>query len=372
MALDDRGQATLDDFFTGIACHATAFRQATFSYVALPDGDRWVIIVGSLVLHAITPTVSNRRFESPVARAGVFQLDDATTAAEFLRRFTEGAVETPHGTLEFPAASNSAPPRHAVNHIPFNPAGNQARLDTAQLMGEQASEFIRQPMLDWSLRASSTPYDGLADLIADFGLATATQAVSIYLVAQCATMIDASSHLNGDKAKLAIGLASGLDKRLASVGVLIRHQQDLERRHIASAEISWREEANRQVGEVTFDVPAGAILHCFACYDGIAHHRYWVTDPSRTQNPRRAALEGAELGAQAIHDMILEARADRGLARKFETCTAWLLWLVGFGPSHLGDTARTQDAPDIIVSTPMGHFAVVECTTGLILSLIHI
>jgi hypothetical protein len=40
--------------------------------------------------------------------------------------------------------------------------------------------------------------------------------------------------------------------------------------------------------------------------------------------------------------------------------------MLGFSVAHLGATDKTQDAADLIVTTPTGHFAVVECTTGLL------
>jgi hypothetical protein len=56
----------------------------------------------------------------------------------------------------------------------------------------------------------------------------------------------------------------------------------------------------------------------------------------------------------------------KGNARDLEAGVAWLLWMIGFSAAHLGSTTRTQDAADLIVTSPAGHFAVVECTTGLL------
>jgi hypothetical protein len=39
--------------------------------------------------------------------------------------------------------------------------------------------------------------------------------------------------------------------------------------------------------------------------------------------------------------------------------------MLGFSVAHL-NTRRTRDAADLLVTTPMGHFAIVECTTGLL------
>lgn len=367
MALDQHNRAHIEEFFANIAGHSSAFRQDTFSYVALRDGDRWVLISGSLVLHAADPMAAERHFECAVAKAGVIHLSMlGLSAAQFVEQLAEGAIETPHGRLEFPAAEGSVPPRHAVSHTPYNPAGNQARLDTAQIMGDQATSYIRQPMLDWSLRAANPPYDGLRDLMLDFGVPAIAPAISVFIVAQCCVVIDASSRLNDNKASVVVGLASGLDPAKASVGVVAWRQRTLERRLIPSDEFTWRQDANRQVGEASIKVPAGAVLHCFANYAGIAHHRFWVTDPSHSQNHRRAAFEALGAGVKAISELIAETQTDRGTARRFETAIDWLLWLLGFSPAHLGDIASMQDAPDLIVATPTGHIAAVECTTGMV------
>jgi hypothetical protein len=40
--------------------------------------------------------------------------------------------------------------------------------------------------------------------------------------------------------------------------------------------------------------------------------------------------------------------------------------MLGFNPIHLGALPRMSDAADLLVTTPQGHFAVVECTTGVL------
>jgi len=40
--------------------------------------------------------------------------------------------------------------------------------------------------------------------------------------------------------------------------------------------------------------------------------------------------------------------------------------MLGFSAAHLGGTGKTQDAADLVVVSPSGQYAVVECTTGLL------
>jgi hypothetical protein len=63
----------------------------------------------------------------------------------------------------------------------------------------------------------------------------------------------------------------------------------------------------------------------------------------------------------------LESSQTKGRdARDLETAVAWLLWMLGFSVAHLGGTPKTQDAPDLVATTPNRNFVVIECTTGLL------
>jgi len=55
-------------------------------------------------------------------------------------------------------------------------------------------------------------------------------------------------------------------------------------------------------------------------------------------------------------------------ARELEATVSWLLWMLGFSVAHFGVVTRTQVPIDIIATTPQGHFAVIECTTGMLRS----
>lgn len=318
-------------------------------------------------MHSVSLPLAERRFECATAMAGTFALAEAgLPASEFVKRLADGAVETPHGVLAFPANEGSTPPRHGIHYTPYNPAGNQARLDTLDIMGAQTAVFLRQPHLDWSLRGANPPYNGVGDILWDFKLPPISPAITIQLVAQCGVMIDAASNLQGEAATLRLALARGLDPKLAAAGVLVQIQGRVERLRFGITELQWTQEESRQIGEISFSVPVGAVLHCFASYDGLAHHRYWLTDPARSQNPRREVFDSLGGGIKAITDGLAETQIDRGAARRFESAVSWLLWVLGFSPAHLGDIPAMQDAPDIVVATPLGHIALVECTTGMV------
>ena len=84
------------------------------------------------------------------------------------------------------------------------------------------------------------------------------------------------------------------------------------------------------------------------------------------QNPQRSVYEAFDDKLEILKDFLAKSKSRGRDARDLETSVAWLLWMLGFSVAHLGGTKKTQEAPDLIATTPRGNFAVIECTTGLL------
>jgi len=145
---------------------------------------------------------------------------------------------------------------------------------------------------------------------------------------------------------------------------------------ISGEAIQWTEEAETHHGRVTIEVSSSSVLNCTISYKGSAQSHLWLVDPERVQNPRRAVYETFDPRLESLTTILTNAQARGQDARDLEAALSWLFWMLGFGVAHLGGTRRTRDAADLILHTQEGHFAVVECTTGLLkaeskLSLLH-
>jgi Holliday junction resolvase len=117
-------------------------------------------------------------------------------------------------------------------------------------------------------------------------------------------------------------------------------------------------------GTCSIDVSPRSVLHCIASYAGQAHQFYWVHDPTTVQNARRAVYLAFDDKMEILADYLkIQGKRD---ARDFENAIAWVLWMLGFSVSNIGGTPRTSDAPDLIATTPKGHFLIIECTTGIL------
>ena len=97
----------------------------------------------------------------------------------------------------------------------------------------------------------------------------------------------------------------------------------------------------------------------------------------QSTEPAARCLRVADKNVELLKKIIAEALRKGDEARDFEAAIAWLFWMLGFSVVQLGHTKRSnQAAADVILTSPSGNFAVVECTTGLLkadqkLSLLH-
>jgi hypothetical protein len=171
-------------------------------------------------------------------------------------------------------------------------------------------------------------------------------------------------------------VAKRLDRHRVQLGYRIYTPGAPTIRGVASAnEIKWAEDAEFDRGRVSLEIPLASALNCTVSYDGIAQGHYWFSDPNRLPNPRRAAYEAFDPKLAQLSSIIVNAQGRGAEARDLESAVAWLLWMLGFSPVHL-NTRQMRDSTDLIVATPQGHLAIIECTTGLLkaeskLSILH-
>lgn len=52
----------------------------------------------------------------------------------------------------------------------------------------------------------------------------------------------------------------------------------------------WGERSGDTVGQLSLDIPAGAVVQRIASYAGHAHHLRWFAEPRTYQNSRAAVL----------------------------------------------------------------------------------
>jgi hypothetical protein len=176
-----------------------------------------------------------------------------------------------------------------------------------------------------------------------------------------------SSKIVESRATVDVVLYKQLARSNASIGYRVfSNGKVVQRSTLRGNDISWKETEGKNVGKAEIEVPPAAVVHCFANYRGVTQVHWWVADPTTAQNPRRTIYESFDGELAVIREFLARSNARGRDARDLEVAIAWLFWMLGFSVVHLGATSRTQDAADLILATPSGNFAIVECTTGLL------
>jgi hypothetical protein len=368
----------VDDFFAAIAPVEHAYVHAAFNYIAVKSGDRFVIVYGRVFLNITDLNIPSLSFQSEHIRAGRYTLPELKLDVRgFVDQLLTGKLETPHGDLYFDHADGG---RYAASFVPYHPDGltNQQRFNVLTMMADPVAP-LPQPDIDWEIKAASIPYDGLQEIANELSLgAMSGPTATVEIVAFNVAAIDGqNSKVSGTSADLRIMVAKGLAPKRAKIGYRIYVPGTPTRRGVVSGEaIQWSDDGSIRRGQTTVQVPNAAVVNCVASYDGIAQSHLWVGDPEKAQNSRRAVYETFDRKLESLKAAIANASVRGQDARQLEPAVAWLVWMLGFSVAHLGGTPKIRDAADLLAATPAGHFAVIECTTGLLkaenkLALLH-
>lgn len=84
--------------------------------------------------------------------------------------------------------------------------------------------------------------------------------------------------------------------------------------------------------------------------------------------PPRTHPESYDPDLSLLREWLFRELTKGTAARDFEAAVSWLVWTLGFSPVLLGMFPKTQEAADLLVTSPQGNYAVIECTLGMLRS----
>jgi hypothetical protein len=371
---DETAVSGLERFEQLVVLLGEPFTKASLSYHAVRNDSRLVIRHARLILQAWSTEVPQKFVRFLNQEVGFLPLSGlGLGTVEIVERFSRGELlETPHGQFQFPLAQDTTAQIH------FHPLHelelpNSRRLAILTMVGAQLPHPRFSSELDWSLKANNPPYGTLGELLMEFRLGGyggdfACLEVSMPNIAE----VDLGSHVSGQTAEPGVILPLGVDKTPVSLGVVVRHQgATVERLVLQGAQLTWSEREiptmpMHQHGRGSIQIPTGAVIQCFAVYNGIAQHEAWIGDPGSFPNWKRTTYEWADPGCEVLKDLLFEKIKKRKKeGGDFEVGVASLLWMLGFGVLQIR-SPRLLDNPDLLMTTPGGRIVLVECTTGVI------
>jgi hypothetical protein len=306
----DPTRQALEAFFEATKPLDAAYYNDTFAFVATKHNGVFTLLQARLFRNTGDGS-PDESFTTDLVLAGRFRIADLNlTSGEFLNRALLGTITTPLGEIRFPPSEDGR--YHAVFE-PFHQEGLrlQNRLNVLQIEGASVAGYADVPALGWHLRAAPTPYHGLEDLLFSLQLGPLRDHLNIEAAAFSTVLIDPASTVDGTKARILVRLANGLSEAGVRVGYRVMDQGlTVRRAALSNADLQWKPGGAYRLGRAEIDVPSEAAVQCFASYEGVAQHFYWIADPSTAQNARRAAYQVFDPRLEVLRDFL--SRQGRG------------------------------------------------------------
>lgn len=364
--------ADLTTFEGIIAPWKSAYRCADCACLTIKVGDESPMVIGRILLYTASPAVDpsfTLNTKSISARRALITLDDGAidpviaSAAEGTIVIGEETFALKQdgqylGTVLFP-----------LNHPEVSPG---MRIPALRVFGVQkgsllqARSFKAVEHLDWELKASDQPFATFDELLATLGLPPLLNMgdfTALDIAAGVPATISDSSHIKQGHANVVCRLAHGLDTAKVKFGYKVQRAGVIVRSMRKGEHFNWLNGKDYQEGSIRIDVGETPALQAFLSYEDTALHQSVILDPDKRLNARHAAYEVFDQELRIFKTYVNGQGADP--ARDFEKGISFLASLLGFSILPLNVVPqKLSDAPDLIVSTPAGHIAVIECTIG--------
>jgi hypothetical protein len=344
-----------------------AAEQATFTFVAVIRDDECLLIEGQLNFTAVDQQLKHS-FRSAGVRAGQYRLSNAKKSISgFLEEVEAGRLIFPDGDILIPAHEGGC----RWFYDPSHPAGGQSRVEVMTVLGIERESLIDERLVNWDLRAADPPFDTLIELTNSFGLAYVGGSIRFEAAVPTVIVVDLQQRVTRTQATLGLILMKGLDTDRAFLGYKVLISGNVvDRGRLSGSSFEWKDDGPILRGLATLQVPETAIVQCFAGYDGRAQSYGWIVDPNNHQNARRVAYETFDKDLTKLTEVLFRepGGSHKNRADDFEFAISWLLWIRGYATSLLGVSAipGIKEGPDLLATTPAGHFAVIECTMGIL------
>jgi hypothetical protein len=229
-----------------------------------------------------------------------------------------------------------------------------------QVAGNVPPPHIDMSEADNSLRAATPPFDGVADLATWLGFPAPQEGaphgprITIRIGPPCDLIFDKCTFKDG-RLHLVLHAHPKFDTTRITLAIRTFPNNALDGRRQIASSITWgAAEPNHREGVVDVTLSNADSVLAMLMIGPSTVRRQWFLDPTKAHNLRVSAIQYFDSDLR----MIRQALLDLTDASKFERAVAALLFIQGFSPC----IQLENDAPDLIVSTPIGRLVLVECT----------
>lgn len=267
--------------------------------------------------------------------------------------------------LNLPAAGAPAHETYHCSHLPRLPGPLRLPSITITRQGN-ASDMQTLPTmteLDLELKAYSTPYDGLGELISELGTPFPAQEMGISALPRIEIVIWPPARIHREDIKngellVEVHTSPEIDRSKLVLGLRVFPLNENKVQHIPfSGDTEWQITPQNLTSKFRQGLHDIGLVQSYLSYDGEFLGSSWARDESATFNARMA-LHKAIDSDNAFVTKFFNDRKD------FEEHILVLFSLLKLDCLYYGKIADLTDGPDILARSDQNHLYVIECTTG--------
>jgi hypothetical protein len=341
------------------------------SYIAYKENEDWVLYAARVFIRNYPVTAVEFQLETQSVRAEMFSLGSSNAEIKnLIDKCLDGGFEAPLGNVK--VFDDGYKP--GVQFFPFHPSAIQERISLLSINSPLTRNLRFDPETKLELNAAEQPFDTFDELVSMLSLArdNDNQTSVEFVGHQSTRIIPEESRVEDGQAIVSVALALGLDPSKFSLGVrqaksgLSTHPQDVKRFMIEGDALDWEVAEGNQKGLITFPIEESDLLQCFANYNNLNYANFWLSDPKKTSNPRRAAMSAFDPDLEQNSEHLFKDIDGKTRSNEFEAGIAWLFWMLGFSPAHLDlpNMRSLRDSPDALFCDGRSNFLIVEATVG--------
>ncbi len=221
---------------------------------------------------------------------------------------------------------------------------------------------VEAACIDTALRNANPPFDGMEDLsswlrLSDRRISGRESAINIRIGPPVDILFDQTS-LHGNTFSLAFTAHPKFD--VSRIGASIREfpGNGIESRRQVGSSVKWsRSQKGRRAGKLTAVLSNADSVLVMLTLGTRTIRRQWFADPDKALNTRYVTTQFFDKELKQLRQVLL----DSSDSVRFEQGVASLFYLLGFAGAIQVET----HAPDILLTSPSGMIAIIECTTKI-------
>ena len=330
-----------------------------FRYIARRGATHYELLDSSLHLNPLPPP--NNAFRIDVEGFGIGQVQILSRHEPLLKLINEaiaGSFTLEERSFVLPSEGSLGTYSDMVLRERWF-SDLHLRLHGSQPLSVPDTDLAR---VDNGLRLAEPPFDGLADVAGWLGLRQVSGSMLPTLDIRIGPPVDlifARCSLADNKLSLTFLAHALFDTSSVNLSVrIVPGPAGLAARRTMAGAIVWGEAKDGlREGKLEASVEEADSVLVMLMIGTSTVRRQWFADSQKARNQRLAATLHFDKDLKMVRRALLEATD----SATFERGAASILFLLGFNPAIQLET----DAPDLIVATPAGRLAVVECTTRI-------